>query len=289
MTERHEHPAPNKDAAVNPSADQGTPPRVSGPAGRIFDAEVLSMESGTTGAAGVSDDVSLAVPAGPSHAPAAGDQPPGPPRYSHPLRFGLRALIALMAICSAQFALMFYVGTLPGLIFTALLCAGMLLALLLASFVIPQRAYQPWAGRLDQLAIRLVLAIVLLLLGAAFSGGGILMVNHIQSLRLTYRVRSDLGFSAKVDRIWDKDKAGRDTIRPAIVVTSVRTGSPFHQAGFEEDDVILTDLTPQEYYEMLEENRGSTVTVTVARDAMGPVLTPIENCPQHSLVLEIPE
>jgi hypothetical protein len=231
----------------------------------------------------------LAVPAGPGNMPAAEDQPARPSRFHHPLRFGLKALIALTAICSAQFALMFYVGTLPGLVFTALMCAGMLVALLLASFVIPRDTYQPWAGRLDQLAIRLVLAIVLLLLGAAFAGGGILLVNQVQTLRRTYRIKKDLGFSAKVDKIWDKDEAGRDAIRNAIVVTSVREGGPFHDAGFEKDDAILTDLTPQQYYEMLEENRGSTITVNVAGDAMGPVMTPIENCPQRSLVLEIPE
>jgi hypothetical protein len=289
VTDRDEHSAPETSSAVDPSADQGTPQVTSVPAGRILDAEVLSTESTSSDAAGLSDDVSLAVPAGPNQIPAAGEQTSGQSRYTHPLRFGLKALIALTAVCAVQFALMFYVGTLTGLIFTALLCAGMLVALLLASFVIPQQAYQPWAGRFDQFAIRLVLAIVLLLIGAAFSGGGILMYNHVQSLRLTYRIKSDLGFSAKVDRIWDKNPAGSDAIRTAIVVTSVRTGSPFHQAGFEEDDVILTDLTPQEYYEMLEENRGSTITVTVARDAMGPVMTPIEKCPQRSLVLEIPE
>jgi hypothetical protein len=108
----------------------------------------------------------------------------------------------------------------------------------------------------------------------------------VQSVRLADRVRSDLGFSAEVDDISDKDRAGSDTIRSAIIVKGVRAGGAFRQAGFQKDDAILTDLTPSEYYEMLEENRGSTITVN---GAVGPVMTPIEKCPQRALTLEIPE
>ena len=41
-------------------------------------------------------------------------------------------------------------------------------------------------------------------------------------------------------------------------------------------------------YRMLEENRGSTITVQVASGAVGGVLTPVEKCPQRSLELQIP-
>jgi hypothetical protein len=231
----------------------------------------------------------LAAGAGQEDIPAIYAQPARPPQYHHPLRFGLKALLALTAICSAQFALMFYVGTLPGLLVTALACVALLALLLFTSFVIPSRTYLAWQGRLDQLAIRLVLAIVLLLAGAAFAGGGILLFHAVESLRVAYRVEKNLGFSADVEMIAETNEDGFEVTRNAIIVTSVRAGGAFHQAGFQKDDVILTDLTPQEYYKMLEENRGSSITVDVAGGAVGSILIPVEKCPQRSLVLEIPE
>lgn len=289
MTDRDEHPAPETNSAVNLPAEEGVPQPVSGPAGRILDAEVLFAEATSNRPVTAAEESSLAVPAGQNRMTAAAAEPARPARYLHPLRFGLKALIALTAVCSAQFALMFYLGTLPGLILTAVLCAGMLVALLLASFVIPQENYQPWAGRLDQLAIRLVLAIVLLLTGVAFAGGGILIVHYVDSVQLAYRVKSDLGFSAEVQTIPETNSRGFMVFRDAIIVKSVRAGGAFHQAGFQKDDTILTDLTPNEYYKMLEENRGSSITVNVASGATGPIMIPIDKCPQRSLVLEIPE
>ena len=54
-------------------------------------------------------------------------------------------------------------------------------------------------------------------------------------------VGSANGLAAEVDTIWEKDRAGRDTLRDAIVVTGVRSGGAFHDAGFQKDDAILTD------------------------------------------------
>ena len=53
--------------------------------------------------------------------------------------------------------------------------------------------------------------------------------------------------------------------------------------------MIVTELTVDEYYEMLDQNRGKQIGVTVATGATGPVLTPLEDCPQRSLILDIPE
>lgn len=38
----------------------------------------------------------------------------------------------------------------------------------------------------------------------------------------------------------------------------------FDLAGFVEDDVIVTELTPDELFQMLPENRGHEVSLTVA-------------------------
>jgi len=39
---------------------------------------------------------------------------------------------------------------------------------------------------------------------------------------------------------------------------------------------------------MLNENRGSTITVHVANGAVGNVLKPVENCPQRVVTLVVP-
>ena len=88
--------------------------------------------------------------------------------------------------------------------------------------------------------------------------------------------------------ILETDDDGFQVGRNAIYVRGVTPGGACAQAGFLKNDVILSDLTPQQYYQMLDENRGTTITVQVASGAVGSVLTPIEDCPQRDLVLSIP-
>jgi hypothetical protein len=258
VSDSNEYQAAELASAHGPAAGQRGPPSAAGSAAEVLDAEIL-------------------------------DQQPDRPAQYHPLRFGLKALLALIAVCSAQFAFMFYVGTLPGLVLTTLLCAGLLTLLLLSPVVLPRETLKAWIGRLDQLAIRLTLAIVLLLTGATLAGGGILVYQQIQALRRTMRVERNLGFSGNVEMVLETADAGNVVSRSRILVTGVTVGRAFHQAGFQKGDVILTDLTPGEYYQMLEENRGGSVTVHVANGAVGAVLTPVEKCPQRTLELAIPE
>ncbi len=207
---------------------------------------------------------------------------------AHPLRFGLRALLALTAICSAQFAFMSYVGTLPGLLVTALLSGACLAALLVGPLVMGRRARAAWMGSLDQLAIRLAMAIALLLIGAMLAGGGLAIHYQVSSMRLARKVQRHIGLSARDEQILETDDDGLQTGRHAIFVRHVTPGGACHEAGFLKGDVILTEMRPLEYYRMLDENRGNAVTVEVASGAVGSVLIPVEDCPQRSLELQIP-
>src|SRR5688572_31162446 len=85
-----------------------------------------------------------------------------------PFRFGLRALMILMGICGAQFALMSYAGIFPGLIIGLAGCFVVLLGLVFTAMIYWRGSGSPLMHRLDQLAIRLVLAIVLLGIGSFF-------------------------------------------------------------------------------------------------------------------------
>ena len=210
-----------------------------------------------------------------------------PPPAVHPLRFGMKALLAAMAVCCGQFAFMFYVGALPGLLLTATLCGAGLAALLFGPLFLRRTSRAAWVGRLDGVAIRLALAIAMLLVGAMLAGGGLALHDQFQWLRLARKVHQHLGFSARREDLETEDN-GLQIGRDAIHIRSVTPGGAFHQAGFQQGDVILSDLSPHEYYQMLDENRGGTISVQVAGGAVGSVLTPVEDCPQRTLDLQIP-
>lgn len=211
-----------------------------------------------------------------------------PPAARHPLRFGLKALLLLTAVCSGQFALMSYLGTLAGLLITALFCGICLAVLLVVSVFVQGETRAAWMARLDQVVIRLTLAVALLLVGALMAGGGLAMYHQVQVMRLSRSVQKHLGFTARNEMILETNDDGFAVGRDAIYVRGVTTGGAFHQAGVQQGDVIVTALTPREYYQMLQENRGRTVTLQVASGAVGNVMTPVDQCPQRTLELQIP-
>jgi len=204
----------------------------------------------------------------------------------HPLRFGLRALFILTAVCCVQFALMSYIGALAGLAVGFAVCLAALGCLLLAQISLQLgRSSRPMI-QMDRLAIRLTIAVVLLAIGTILAGGGQLVYYQVTQYRFTRNLEKDLGFSAEMGQVTTQnlDEFGRY----AIVVRSVTPGGAFDQAGFQKNDVIVTDLTVDEYYEMLDENRGQQINVTVASGAVGIQPPPLEQCPQRQLTLDVP-
>lgn len=199
----------------------------------------------------------------------------------HPFRFGLRALMLLMALCGVQFALMSYLGILPGLLVGLGTCFVVLLGLVFSAMIFWRGTGTPFLHRLDKLAIRLVVAIVLLGIGSFIAGGGLAIFELVGHWRTANRLHGELGITAHSQDIVHQNK-----VRHALLVTDVSLGGAFDVAGGQPGDVILCDDGVPRFYEMIEENRGREVSLTVAA---GADLKPLENCTSRRIDLLVPE
>lgn len=197
-----------------------------------------------------------------------------------PLRFGLKAMLVFMAICSVQFALMNYLGILLGLILGVVACGFVLTLLIVAAIAFHNRHGTPWMDRLDQLAIRATIALVLLIIGTMFAGGGVVVYDQLAKHYLTKRLEQKLGFNAT----WSFS-IGSNSQNQVMVVKSVSAGGAFEKAGFRKDDIIVSDRPPLELVRWLHDSRGQTVHISVVA---GPTIKPLADCPQRQLSLTIP-
>ena len=179
-----------------------------------------------------------------------------PPRSSA-LRFGIRAMLAITAICGLQFALMNYLGILPGL--------GVGLVVSMLSLTVVLFVGLVWGDsataerRFDDLIVRLTLAVTLLFVGTMLAGGGVVAVQVARQAYIARGLHKDLGFRHRTEYVVDGHQARR-----MLVVSAVEAGSLCERAGMVSGDIIVTELSPSDYLEMLEQNRGTTVTVTLA-------------------------
>ncbi len=208
-----------------------------------------------------------------------------PPADPLPLRFGLWALFVLVAVCCVQFALMSYVGVLPGLLVSAVVCGGVLAVLIVFPIVARIEPDSRSMAHLDVLAIRLTMAIVLLVVGSFLAGGGRVVVTVLSDAFLARGLKRDLGFSYARDQVLDEG-----VFREVIAIRSVTSGGPMDQAGFQKGDAIVTDLSVRDYLAVLDENRGQTIAVTVASGSSGgSVFQSWDKWPRRELELAIPE
>jgi len=200
----------------------------------------------------------------------------------HPFRFGTRAVLVLMAVCGLQCALVFYLGALLGLLIGAASCLVVLGGLVVAAMVYhpggASRAYDV----MDQLAIRLTLAAVILLMAMIVAGGGSFAWAEAVKIRRNTALQEDLGFTASSERFGGTYQN--------LTVDSIAPGKPFDQAGvLKGDEILLREerLTVDEFYAMLEANRGGQVTLTVATGGSTAVATPGQGKPRR-LTVSVP-
>jgi len=134
--------------------------------------------------------------------------------------------------------------------------------------------------RLDQLAIRATIALVLLIISTMFAGGGVIVYDLLAKQYLTKRLEQMLGFNAT----WSFS-IGSNSQNQVMVVKSVSAGGAFEKAGFRQGDMIVNDRPPLELVRWLYDCRGQTINISVVA---GPTIKPLADCPQRQLSLAIP-
>ncbi len=202
---------------------------------------------------------------------------PPPPS---PWRFGLKALLGLMAVCSVQFAAMNYLGVLGGLVAGMGVCFVVFSVIVLAGMVLTGNRTR-WLAQLDTLVVRLMLALVVLFLGSIIAGGGTAAWQVWGRIDRERSVERNHGLSLKQIQVV------RDSqVVTALHVTAIEDGGPAHIAGLQKDEVIFTDSTIDELLKLLHESGGKDVDVNVATGALS---RPIEKCPQRSVTLAVPK
>ena len=75
---------------------------------------------------------------------------------------------------------------------------------------------------------------------------------------------------------------------PTNVLKLARAVSPFDQAGVQTGDRIVLDQSPQQFVEMLRQNRGQAVSLSVIDDAASQEISSIESATQREVVVQIP-
>jgi hypothetical protein len=202
---------------------------------------------------------------------------PPPPS---PWRFGLKALLGLMAVCSVQFAAMNYFGVLLGLFLGLVVCFAAFSFIVLAAMLM-QGDRTKWLAQLDAIVVRLMVAIVVLFLGSILAGGGTAAYQVYTRIRMERTVEQSLGVGLAHVQV-----VRENHVVSALQVSSVEDGGAAHQAGLQRGEVIVVDTTIDELIELLHDNRGKDVDINVATSAA--MNTPVENCPQRPVTLSIP-
>lgn len=153
-------------------------------------------------------------------------------RPAPPLRFGLRELMIVTALCSVQFAVMNYLGVLVGFAVGGAVCLVGMTAAMLAGLWIGNTDRELFS-RLDRLVIRLVLALTAIAVSGGLSGGGILLLKQLEPLRHAWWLERQLGLKTERGVAWLKDG-----VVEVLVVKTVSPGLPADQAGLKVGDQI---------------------------------------------------
>jgi hypothetical protein len=176
----------------------------------------------------------------------------------HPLRFGIKAMFGLIVLCSLQFALVRWLGPIFGIALGGIACLAAFTALLAVSIVYRPRDNSRVLDYMDQLAIRLTLAVFVLFVAFVAAGGGALVWQQVTREWRDQALRNELGFTAAKEHAWVGDR-----MYSALVIESVEPGKPFDRAGLRQNDAVLFE-PGLDVYERFEENRGQEMTLNVA-------------------------
>jgi hypothetical protein len=201
---------------------------------------------------------------------------PPPPS---PWRFGLKALLGLMAVCSVQFAAMSYLGVLAGFVAGVVVCFAAFTAIIVVGpFLTGQQARL--VPQLDVVIVRLMLAIVILIFGSIMAGGGTAAWHVLARIQTERLIEQKLGLSLSPVMIDHHQHT-----ETGLLIESLTNGGVAHQAGLQKNDVVLVEGTVTEYLQTLYENRGKEVNINVATGAL---TKSVESCPQRTVTLVIP-
>ena len=208
--------------------------------------------------------------------PVTAEVVPPPPS---PWRFGLKALLGLMAVCSVQFAAMNYLGVLAGFAAGVAVCFAAFTAIIVAGpFLTGERAR--FLPQLDVVIVRLMLAIVILLVGSILAGGGTAAWHVLARIQTERLVEQKLGLSVKPVMIDHNQRS-----ETGLLIDGITSGGVAHQAGLQRNDVILIEGTVAEYFETLYANRGKEFDINVATGAL---TKSVESCPQRTVTVVVP-
>ena len=209
--------------------------------------------------------------------PVTAEVVPPPPS---PWRFGLKALLGLMAVCSVQFAAMSYLGVLAGFAAGVVVCFAFFTAIILVGpFLTGDRARL--LPQLDVIIVRLMLAIVILIFGSIMAGGGTAAWHVLARIQTERLVEQKLGLSLKPVMIDHNQRS-----ETGLLIDGITNGEIAHQAGLQTNDVILIEVTVAEYLQTLYANRGKEVNLNVAT---GAVSKSVESCPQRVVTIVMPQ
>lgn len=201
--------------------------------------------------------------------------PPPPSTW----QFGLRAMLALMAVCCVQFAVMNYVGPFWGLVVGLAACLAALTVMLFAAVCIFS-SRSPLMEHFDYYAIRLVVAITILFLGTILAGGGTAAWYVLSELRLSVQLETSLGMRTRAIQVYDNAGA-----KNGLLIMTVASGGIADRAGLRRDEVIYFDETQSDFYRRLAQNRGKPVDLNVA---IGAASAPLDSCPKRSVTVTLP-
>lgn len=201
-------------------------------------------------------------------------------RPTPPLRFGLRELMIVTALCSMQFAVMNYLGVLVGFAVGGALCLVGMTAAMVAGLWIGN-AERELFSRLDRLVIRLVLALTAIAVSGGLSGGGILLLKELEPLRHAWWLERQLGLKTERGVAWLNDG-----VVEVLVVKTVSPGLPADQAGLKVGDQIRPLPTVSAFYRNLYERRGQECDLTAYRG--GSALNKLDSLAELEFTIAIP-
>jgi hypothetical protein len=134
--------------------------------------------------------------------------------------------------------------------------------------------------KLDRAIVWLMVIILALFFGTLLAGGGVAVWTTGMRIKTEAWLEQTIGAGlARQVRVHKTD------IRQVLAVTSIRTGSPADLAGLKSGDVLVLDVTIDQFYRSLEGSRGSDVELTVAQ--CGPTQQ-LDKAPTRSVVLSVP-
>ncbi len=217
--------------------------------------------------------------AGGRSVPAESARSPAPRRRLP--RFGVGAVMVLMTVLAFQYALINYFGPVAAMAIPPVICGGMIVVVIgaeIAASRSPASRARQWSRRNFSWAVGYIF---LLGISAYLTGGAQIGYQWFSQWRLERRLQKDLGFRYTKAYVWGADRQSRQ----AIVLLLVEPGRPLDQAGLIAGETLITELSPAEWFRMVEENRGRQIQVRVAQGALGRAL---EKCPQRTVELRIP-